>query len=509
MRETASPQTSRGGPSHDPKGSARSTGAASSYSWLRSVLSGPLGEYLFRPWVDRLGFSILNGITIPLSALWAAAVRADGEVSRFRAEIPLTRPLGLPERWALQRIARAGRTLARADRLWTQAFFADAPAPNERLLRLETARRTAAIAWRTSASGLARLLLPGSPIRDAATAMKAGGRAFPRVRFAIPRPEEVEAAHGARIDSPELAFALPEPLPPITRSKPLFRNGACEYWLRFPSPGIRMGDACFAHVTEPLDGPPDATFVFSSGLGIEADHIPAGLTPLSDFVSSGLRVIELETPWHGRRLPWGYYAGERIFATAPLGALDLFDAMVKEIGVAVAWARAADGRTDARVGIGGVSLGAIAASIALSSLAAWPREARPDAALLIVPGAPLADISFDGAIPKLFGVDTALTAAGWTRAQLDRYGTLTDPAANAMDRPHALPRDRVVCVLASEDDVTGYDRGRRLTEAWQIPPGNVFTVRQGHYSAALSLLVKPEPRLLFQSLLGCVAGDPV
>ncbi|MEM7653139.1 MAG: hypothetical protein AAF220_08165 [Pseudomonadota bacterium] len=394
--------------------------------WIKQALSGPLGDFVFRPWVDKVGYTALNTLTVPLSAVWAAAVRADGEVTRFRAEYPISRPLIAAERWALRQIAANGRKLAQVDKLWHRAFFSSHSVPHERLVFLETERRSASSRWRASAMGLARLVLQ----KDSAPHAQSPSR----VRFAIPGTAEVENAHGHRITNPKAAFAIPSPLPQIDRSHTITRNGKREYWLRFPSPGSRMGDAAYAHVTEPAEAPIRGSFVFSSGLGIEPEHMPAGgLSPLHDVVDAGLRIVELETPWHGRRLPWGYFAGERIFATAPLGALDLFDAMVREIGVMIAWARnQPTEETAAPVGIGGVSLGAIAGSLAISHMRHWPEKCRPDGAFLIVPGAPLADISFDGAIPKLFGVDKALSKAAWTRPLLDQYSALTDPDRSAM-----------------------------------------------------------------------------
>ena len=51
----------------------------------------------------------------------------------------------------------------------------------------------------------------------------------------------------------------------------------------------------------------------------------------------------------------------------------------------------------------------------------------------------------------------------------------------------AVPPERIVVVLGSEDEITPYASGTELVRSWRIPAENVFVRRLGHFSAALGL----------------------
>src|SRR3546814_3955913 len=58
--------------------------------------------------------------------------------------------------------------------------------------------------------------------------------AVPRIRYAIPARELVEARFGALADWPERAYEMSTPAPKIERSRSLASVHGVEYWLRFP-----------------------------------------------------------------------------------------------------------------------------------------------------------------------------------------------------------------------------------------------------------------------------------
>src|SRR5690606_9650330 len=97
-------------------------------------------------------------------------------------------------------------------------------------------------------------------------------------------------------------------------------------------------------------------------------------------------------------------------------------------------------------------------------------------------------LAFHSSLARATGLDLALSNAGWTAADIERWRPLTDP------RPEQpLPPEDIVMLLGRADDVTPFPHGLALAERWQVPRGNLFLRRQGHVSAAVGLVRDPAP----------------
>ena len=446
------------------------------------LLRSPAGAVLARPWFDALALSLLRRFYFPLSRLWAAAQMADGSVNRFERSVPIT-PLGglLRHRTArlLERFEEVSQQARDAEAAWQRQFFgADATVPEaERgVLDRERSERTrAAMQFRTRFGFLL------------------AARRVPAVRWRIPGPAEVEAIYGAHLSAPEATYAVIRDGSHVERSRSLTGPGARTFWLRFPSPGDRVQDVAYARVFEPLGRVNPPTVIFGTGIAVEPDLWGGGIDTGFLLSQAGLRVIELTSPWHGRRAQPGQYGGEPVLATAPLGMLDLVTAQVRETAVLIDWAR----RTcDAPVGVAGLSLGALVAQLVATHARAWPVSFRPDAVLLVAHSGCLADIVLTGALAHALDAPDALAAAGWTAADLRVWAPLTDPCGEP-----GLPPAQIVSVIGRADNVTPFAGGREFVTRWRLPPENVFMKDQGHFSLPIGLLRDGRPLVRFRTLL--------
>jgi pimeloyl-ACP methyl ester carboxylesterase len=249
----------------------------------------------------------------------------------------------------------------------------------------------------------------------------------------------------------------------------------------------------YAAVHEPDDGEASATLVFGHGIGVENDLWRETVDSVLLLVRDGIRVIEITGPWHGLRAQRGRYGGEPFFATAPLGVLDLFTAEVPEMAVLIDWARR---RGSPRVGLGGVSLGALVAQLALVHAGHWPAACRPDAALLITHAGHIEQTAAGGSLTRGLGLIEAMEEAGWSNDEFASWRALTDPIGEPV-----MEAGKIVSVLASRDDVTPFASGRELVRDWGIPPENLFIMRQGHFSLPLALLRDRRPFARFARIL--------
>lgn len=434
-------------------------------------LRSQFGDWVARPWLDRAAFGGLPWY-FPLSRLWAAASVADGDVERFREEVPLTAPS--PGGWLLERaltgVRQAAERYRRIDRSWTQTFFSATRRPPRRLVRAELERRTAGRIWMASRGLLAPLL----------------SRNIAPVRWAIP-------AAGTTSDRLAEAFADPAAFyrPPggphgIERSHRVPGPDGLESWLRFPSPGRDMADTAWAKIYEPEGAPADIpTVILCHGLAVESEMWGTTSGVPNVLVRAGMRVVAPEAPWHNRRMLPGRWGGEPMIATAPYGAPDLFQAALAEIAWLIAWLREQGGR---RIALGGTSLGALTSQLAAAQARSWPRPMRPDFLYLVTTGESVQQVAVDSELADMFGLGPALRGAGWTDAALDKFCPLTDPLGDPVMAP-----DRIVMVLGRVDSVTRFDRGRQLAARWRVPAENLFIRDQGHFSAAVGVVHDDTP----------------
>jgi hypothetical protein len=125
----------------------------------------------------------------------------------------------------------------------------------------------------------------------------------------------------------------------------------------------------------------------------------------------------------------------------------------------------------------------------------WPKESRPDAALLLTTNESLIDVTYNGSLASSLGFPAALSKAGWTAERIERYRPLLEPGEAA------VPPERIVCVLGTTDTVTPYAGGQRLASRWNMPQANVFHWNGGHFAAAFSVLRDRTPIHRFKAAL--------
>ncbi len=451
----------------------------------RRGLRGPLGAVFTGPWVDRPTLWGIAEIYLPLSRLWAAALAADGAddaVEAFIAGVPLPEDVGPANRRHIASILRSAERArvraAAADDDWRRAFFGRDRRSPPVLAEIEQRRIRAAQALLMQRFRFVWLYLRYT---------------VPAVRFEVATPAETEAAYGAALARPWEPFAPPETMPVVTESRRMATDVGHDYWLRFPSPSARIGGDAWARVHE-REGMGDApTFIFGNGIGVEFDQLDYSLDDVAALTREGIRVIEVEAPWHGRRRAPGYFSGEPFLARAPVGAIDLLTAQAQEFAVLIDWAR---GRGSRRVGIGGASMGALSSLMVATHSGHWPDRMRPDMAALITFTHQLSRLPFDSALARRTGLTDALTGAGWTPDKLARFKGLTDPGDQL-----AIPGDQIVAVLGAEDEVTPAAGVREQVEAWGVPAANVFLHKGGHFSTPMGIVRDRGPLERIEALL--------
>ncbi len=435
---------------------------------VERLMRSPVGAIVARPWFDPVALHVITRRYLPLSRAWAAALAAGGSVERFLAAVPVAgASAGLRDRAApaLERIARLGEAAAHAAGRWEDAAFGAGRCEGAALAGIERQRLAAAHALMAGRASFSFLSRRGS---------------LPAVRFAVADAAEVEARYGDWLAAPERAYAAPSPLPEVDESGRFAGAGATGYWIRFASPSAAMADTVYARVSEPEGAADPPTLIFGHGLFVEAEHWRGMQSVTRMLCGAGVRVVEPESPWHGRRTPPGTYGGERFIATAPAGAFDLFAAQARETAVIIDWCRRS---SRGPVAVGGLSLGALVAQLVGVHSRRWPAAMRPDALLLVTCCDRLDSVVLEGSLGRALGLPEALAARGWSAESLARWRPLTDP----LGAPAVAPGD-IVAVLGSRDDLTPFALGRALFERWGVPRENLFVRRQGHFSAALGLL---------------------
>jgi predicted alpha/beta-hydrolase family hydrolase len=448
-----------------------------------TLLSGPLGGLIARPWFDPVALWSITRWLFPLSRAWAAATVAEGSLERFRDELPaarLARRLERPLRAALEDVAERQAVLDAAERAWDEVFF-DPSGPEPGTLAAAQRRRArASDALMQSRFAFARLVLR---------------HGVPAVRFAIPDRVTVEDRYATMKAGAEDFHALPDRLPPVSQSQAIIGPFGREYWVRFESPNPFVPGLAWAHVFEPLEADPARmpTLIEVHGVAVETESL-SGWDDLGLLAARGVRVVRLSAPWHNRRRLPGRYGGEPFFAGQPASGLDMFRSLMRELAVLVGWARS---RGHGRVAIGGTSMGALAGQLAASHAVNWPAALRPDLLYLVTTSADMAELSFDSSLSRALGLPRALTAAGWTRDDMARWSWLLEPLSTVA----VAPRD-IVMLLGRRDTVTPYRSGLALARTWRVPEENLFCRTQGHFSASLGLLRDPAPyERLVQRLL--------
>lgn len=422
---------------------------------------------LLRPWFDRLTLHLVANWYLPLSRGWAAGVGCEGSYDRFREDIgPAADRLGQARNLLVELFDRRrlrDELLAK----WDEDFFgATAPAPKKLI-----ARELARVRETNSFMAMRRSFLP---IR----------KQLPAARWDVIPPAEVRACQIDRLADPATAYAAPEATV-VTESHALPGPRGPEWWIRMKSPSAVAVDTAWARVQAPRNGAIKGVLILLHGICMEPEMWRSMASPAASLIDQGICLISPEGPWHGRRCPTGEYGGERVLARGPSGFVDLFEAWVAESALWIGWAR---DRFNAPVALGGVSLGALTAQIALSASAHWPERSRPDAAILITTTRNIAELAFDGSLAAKLTLQDRMASVGWNRDELSSMAGLLGPS----DVP-GLAAENIVMALGDVDTVTPYPGGRALAESWGIPPENLFITHRGHFSASLGLCRDRQP----------------
>lgn len=445
------------------------------------LIRSPLGAATQGAWLDPVGLFALSRLFFPLSRLWAAAGIAENSVPRFIEEAGLQGRIVHRARYLARLLARHRRLRLQADAAeaaWREAFFGLAEYDDAALARLEASRLDAAHRLTMDRVGFYPLLLMGARCQ---------------VKWQIPSSAAVDAVYGRYRADPAAAYGFPAPLPAVEESRGIAAPHGRYRWIRFASPSSRMGDSAYAKVFEPQGVVDPPTIVIGNGVCMEPETMRGMVDAGETMGRLGFRTVELTTPWHGRRCPPGWYGGEKFFATAPMGQLDLFTAQVAETAVVIDWCRR---RFAGPVALAGISLGSFVAQLVASHATHWPAAARPDALLLITHSGRMEEVVFDSGLVERIGIPRALQQAGWSQQDMLRWAVLMDPQGTPV-----VPPDRIVSVLGKVDRVTPVGGGLDLVRRWQIPAENSFVMRRGHFGTSLGLVRDDAPLRRLKAVL--------
>ncbi len=454
----------------------------------RSAIVTPVpisARILAKPFVDAIclwGFKRI----LPASHAWAAANLAEGDVARFADLLQLKSPPGNLQ-GRLNRTTALRKKADQAFSVWRDAAFNPASTvPAESLAQIEVTRR------QTAQDHLGHRL---------AYLMFARKHRLPAVDYVIPQPDEALAALRNDPSATARLFALPDHLPHVEMSRRTVVDGVAEYWLKFHSPVAPSiahggGDTAWVHVYEPLNaGAETPSLIWAHGLAMELEMMAKGPLDFLTLARAGIRVLMPDAPGHNRRTRLGLYGGEAFLRAAPISGLYHFIQTAREFATLVQWCR---GRGSQRVGLGGISLGALSAQVAACNMSSWPADCRPDSLLLLTTTDQVSGLTTESALGQVADVDRAVLAAGWREEHIKALSPITD----APTTPPVDPA-RIVLLIGRRDNVTPYAGGVRLARNWQLPAANIFSRDQGHFSAAFGLAVDPAP---YQRLIHILKG---
>jgi len=446
---------------------------------VERIIASPLGAIVARPWFDRFTIRFFERWFFPSSRLWAAASAAGGSTDEFFEQVPMAPLPALTPRISslLQRFEQVRDNALLAEGAWERTFFG--PQEQSPAIRIENEKQR--LTRRAAYNELRRQF----------TFVTRHAR-VPPVRWEISSPMELAADYARVVRDDDGLFAVPGELPDIAVSRTVPSDLSTDYWIRFASPST-MNDTVVARVSEPAKSRNPPTVIFLHGIGVEFDHWHGMIDEVARLVRLGFRVVRPEAPWHGRRVPDGYYGGEKYIATMPRGTLDFSSAQVREVAVLMDWCR---NHTDAPVTLAGSSLGAHIARVAAAAAHDWPPRLQPDALLLITPCGRLEDAAIEGSFARIWGTTDAAGAMGWSPVLRSKWLSLIDPA-----RPPVVPPERIVTVLGERDQVTPFASGRALVEKLQIPGANVFCWPLGHFSIPINMVRDTAPLARFRHLV--------
>ena len=427
-----------------------------------------MADLVLRPWFDRVALHAIVHWYFPLSRAWAAAIEAGDDLDAFLAAVGRVRlPLLQVER-ILGFTAQKQRAYEEAASAWEEAFFGPGEVAPATLREIEDGRLLRANASMAARSAFMPLHL---------------SRRLPAVRWQVAPERDLERRHVARLQ--DVAFpAAARVEPEASRAMP----GAAEHvhWLRFPTTIDGEPDTAWARVATPLATKDPPTLIFLHGIAMETEFWRGDARAmLRGLTEAGVRLVQPEGPWHGRRRAPGWYGGEPAMGLGPLGMISLFESWIAEVANLIAWARAT---SRGAVAVGGVSLGALTSQLLAVAASGWPAALRPDAFFLVATSGAVIDVAAQGRMAAELQAGARLAAAGWSPERLQRWRRLFEP----LGAPCVDPA-RIVMVLGTEDVVTPFKGGAQLAKEWKVPRRNAFVRPQGHFSVALGLSRRTDP----------------
>lgn len=447
---------------------------------LQRIMRSPIGSLVAQSWLDPWILRSVEYWFFPMSRLWAAARRANGDVDQFFESVPL--PIIESKRnkitQALQTFESKRQVIAQTEHQWQQQFFANTTPDIQSLIDLEEQRlkhRSEYNATRRQFSDL-RKSVKTTVYNDFIT------------------EESLADIYGDEGEDFEQRFQPPKSLPEIEASHSIPTVTGRDYWIRFKSPSPRLSnDMVYARVHEPIgiENPP--TLIFGHGIGVEFDHW-RNLVDVAELLPYlGIRVIRPEGAWHGRRVPDGYYGGEYFLSTAPIGSFDYFTSQHQEWATLIDWSRKT---SQAPVAIGGSSLGAQSAQMLSIRANHWDAHFRPDALFLMTHCSHLWEVALDGELADIWRLGAPLHALGWNRERMEHWLSKLDPQGVP-----CVSSDSIVSILGKEDRVTPYNSGKRLQELWNLPTENRFIWNCGHFTVPLRMAGHHQPLLQLKTIL--------
>ena len=440
-------------------------------NFLQYLLSSHLGGFLARGWLEKPILYLLQYWFFPVSRLWAAARKANGSVDEFFLAVPMEPVESERENIAklLNTFEEKRHQIAETEGQWRLKFFSADHCSSKELVEAEKMR----IAHRNEYNATRKKF--GSLRKHVKSS----------VYDCFASPEQALKLYSDDKKQDEDLFVRLDEMPEINVSRSIEKRFSNDYWLSFDSPSAMLNDTVYARVLEPKGVVNPPTLIFGHGIGVEFDHWRNLIDIVKYLPQLGIRVIRPEAPWHGRRVPDGFYGGEYFLSSTPRGAFDFFTAQHQEWTVLMDWARQT---SSGPLAIGGSSLGAQAAQMTSIRANSWPKDKQPDALFLMTHCSHLWEVALDGELADIWNLHEPLKKLGWNRKSTERWMQRLDPVGDP-----CMPADRVISVLGREDAVTPYRSGRRLQKLWELPKDNCFIWPCGHFEVPMRMLSQRQP----------------
>ena len=457
-----------------------------STNFLQRLLSSRLGGLVARGWLEKPILYLLQYWFFPISRLWAAARKANGSVDEFFLAVPME-PIE-QEREKIQKLLDQfeikRKQIAATEVQWRVKFFSADDCTEQDLVDAEEKR----LAHRNQYNAT----------RKTFRSLRKYVRSSVYNCFAS--PEQAVQLYSDDKKADQDLFARLKSMPAVSVSRSIEKRFSNDYWLSFDSPSSRLNDTVYARVLEPKGVVNPPTLIFGHGICTEFDHWRNLLDIVKYLPQLGIRVIRPEAPWHGRRVPDGFYGGEYFLSSTPLGAFDFFTAQHQEWTVLMHWARQT---SSGPLAIGGSSLGAQAAQMTAIRANDWPAHEQPDALFLMTHCSHIWEVALDGDLADIWNLHDPLKTLGWNRKTTEQWMQRLDPIGDP-----CMPAERVISVLGRDDGVTPYHSGRRLQKRWDLPKQNCFVWPCGHFEVPIRMLSQRQPLTRLVEVFDLIkAGD--